>query len=317
MGKELFDLNIDSLNLLIGLQKGSRLLFPYSKYFESFSFKLFSIEQSIRASEVGPVKPEIIFVSSQISNTLLVETTEAPVDKKILSNQFERYCKIEKDKLSLIGGIPNRTLNSFDILFIVKKENGKEYLDHINSKKYNFPLYTFTLNADNYELRLIENHFSNMDVNKFFSAGITIKRLPRFIKYDLANIDKHNKEMISGISQCLLKLILRKRKNDYILLSEIAEDLFSKELWQALAKDKKENIINLVSHFIRLFIRKKPFVKTKWFLKLDSQIQLLIDDKNKENEIRELRKVLSKFCEEFIDPFPFSQLELEFRNEST
>ena len=315
MAKELFDFNLDSLNLFIGLQCGNRLLRPYSTQFRSYSFQLFALEKEIQASDTGKIKPELIINSIHLKNTLLLETSRSIVENKTKNNQLERYAKTEKENLVSLAQLPAISVSTYDIVFVVTDNHFDGYSCEFEKNNYKFPLHCFRLNGHNeYELELKQNTYSTKELNEFFKQKITVSRIPAIVPFDLGNPSDSKKEILESSVNHLLKLLQRKKYNDTFSLVELSESILTKEIWSALSIDKKKVITEMLSKFISNALKALPFLKDKYFSKSDNIFSILLPDKNREEELKVLRKALIKYANKYIIPELMNQLVLPFKD---
>ena len=66
LSKENFNLTV--LNLFIGLQKGNRLLKPYSFEFKKLGYLIFAIEKKFNNSAQSTITPDLILNSNVLEN---------------------------------------------------------------------------------------------------------------------------------------------------------------------------------------------------------------------------------------------------------
>lgn len=319
-----YDFNLSVLNFLIGLQKGSLLLKPYSKEFKNFDYSIFSLEQKITSSELGDIKPEVIFNSNKINNTLLFESTEAKVEikaeeKQGKKSQLERYKNTKKENLSDIGLIPKVSLKSFDIPFIVTPLNIEGYIDFFKKNiEYKFPTLVFYFDDEKnkYFVELKHNKFSVAEVNNFFEKGISFGRLNMFIKYDFSKISEPEEKIkiFNHLALQLLKVLYKSKKGDVFTAEQLSKATFSDTLWDGLSVEMKTSIKrNIAKMIAELFITIPDLQKHCFYKEHGNSIQykIILEDVNREITMRKYSKKMLDFINATIAPKLQIQLELD------
>ncbi len=311
MKKPSYDFNVYVLNLIIALQKGSRLLNPYSKSFKQLGYDIFAIEKKFTSSPSGDITPEIILTSKVIGNTLLFESTQSSIDKKLdkkssRENQLTRYKNTELDNLKDIAAIPAASLLSFDIPFIVNDSNSSGYIDFFSKNPdYPFPLLVFNFIAqDNlYCIKLLQNTFSNQNTHSFFSEEIKFERLNLYIPFELNNPNKSTPVILSTTTSLLLRYLNKSKAGTIFTTEQIASEIFSTDIWKIFEPHNKTNILRVINTFIDELLNMSPSFKTNYFKKVDTmKYEICISDNNKDFIMKSMNKRIFDFAQSKINP---------------
>lgn len=313
--------NLYAINVLLGLQKGSRHLLPYSTEFKRFKFECFAIEREYKISALGGLKPELILNSDTLSNTLIFETSTAPLLRKITPrsgtshSQISRYQAIEKPLLGSIALIPTRSLTTFDTIFIVTEKHFQEYENYFLTNNISFPLFVFDYlnNEGQYLLEKRSNSFATLEVNKFFSQPLKFQRIPAYLRIDIADItrSKNKFQELAGIN--LLQILHKRPKDAIFSAQEIASNVFNNTLWKLVSIENQKQATNLVNNLIEKILDNFPDISTRFFKKEGKMnYKIILADKLKEFELQKINRRILKFAKEETSPNIDTQLKFDY-----
>lgn len=166
-------------NLIIGLCKGSPVLRPYATYFrENLAYKVQQLEPRLVISPGETVNPDAVCSSSLVGNTIIIEWTEAEKPNERKERQLGKYSHVTSKNVIELLAIPSNEANTTDICLIVSTEAERNFNELLTSKKWNFPLLSFTKNETGYILKRCANNFCEKRTNRFFSNDMIFERVP-------------------------------------------------------------------------------------------------------------------------------------------
>jgi hypothetical protein len=320
LSKDTFNLTI--LNVILGLQKGSRLLKPYSNEFQLLGYSLFAINKEFSNSDKTRISPDIILNSNSGENTLLIETTYSDVSSKTNSEkklcQIDRYKLSDKEYLSTAGQIPEKSLGTFDVPFIVHSGKFHSYKEYFVKNDIEFPIMVFTDEKTNdYLLTLKHNNLSNKKTHLFFNREMRFDRIPAYIELDFEDFEKTKEILFDKVAKCLIKFLQRNPKNASFNATTLAIDTLRRNIYELLSDDNKKAISRVIDKYLHELLNYLPELKTKFFdrnMNTHHEYIVLLDDRNKETEIKRfIKKIHDTTYTEILNKVPF-QLSLFDKN---
>jgi len=238
-------------NLFIGLCKGSRTLGDYSRIFkEELGYLIFKFEPSFKTFAAGRINPDVIIISNNVENTLIIEWTESNHVNEDKKRQIDRYSRLSKDDLINIVAIPVNSAKTHNIILITLPNLVSSYSEYMKLRDIRFPILDFTIQDGNYCLEKKESNFEESRTNKFFTDGIKIKRIPlHYIPIPLDNFS--SKSIVTLVVRHLVSLLIKGIQE--FSIEEFCEGYIS--AWKFI-NDKKQsefmkvtkNLLNELAH---------------------------------------------------------------------
>lgn len=297
-------------NLFIGLSKGSRVLRPYSTNFGmNLSYKVQWLEPRMVIDSGETVNPDAVCSSSSVENTIVIEWTEAERPNERKERQLEKYSHITSKNVIELLAIPSSEAKTTDICLIVTPEAESNFNELLISKKWEFPLLTFTKNEIGYTLKRCVNDFCEERTNQFFSNDMTFERVP--LGYLPFPLDENiNEKLVARIVvRHALSLLVRGESDR--TTEEFCSDYIS--IWDKIDNLKRNSIQSATRKTLK---RLSAHVLIKEYIQRDNANTVLWHFKGGPELIKKIRSI-QKVINQILNTIEGvnSQLELPFDDE--
>ncbi len=178
MEKEYSNFNLKIKNLFLGLCAGAAGL---PKKLRELAYTIHWIELNFENSEGKTVKPELIFFSDNLQNTVMLESKSGG---NIEKEQYEKYSKVTADDLRTKAYVNRNCLEYIDTTYIVPEPVTHKAGDAFDKMGITCPLISVGLDV----IKLYKNTFSREELTTLFKDGLNIKyeEIPsHFIPFDV------------------------------------------------------------------------------------------------------------------------------------
>ena len=297
-------------NLFIGLCKGSFVLRPYSTNFGmNPSYKVQRLEPRMVIDTGETVNPDAICSSSSVGNTIVIEWTEAEKPNERKERQLERYSHVTSKNVIELLAIPANEAKTTDICLIVTPDAGSNFNELLTSKKWYFPLLSFTKTEMGYTLKRCANDFCEEQTNQFFSNNMTFERIP--LGYLPLPLDENiNEKLVARIvARHALSVLIRGERNSSI--EEFCSGYIT--IWDKIDNLKRKLIRSATKNTL---IRLSKHESIKEYLQRDSADTALWHFKGGPELLKKIRSVQKGINQILaIIEGEKSQMELPFDDE--
>jgi hypothetical protein len=292
-------------NLFIGLCKGARNLGDYSRIFkEELGYLIFKFEPSFKTFVAGRINPDVIIISNNVENTLIIEWTESSHVNEDKKRQIDRYSRLSRDDLINIVAIPINSAKTHDIILITLPNSVSSYSEYMKLRNLRFPILDFTIQESNYCLEKKENDFEESRTNKFFTDGIKIQRIPlHYIPIPLDNFS--SKSIVTLVIGHLVSLLIKGVQE--FSIGEFCEGYIS--AWDFIDIKKQSKLMKATTGLLNELAR-RPIVNQiiarigdnppKWKIKDEIDIR---------KKMKSIQKALNSFIVDIKEDRPY-QLEM-------
>jgi len=234
---EINSFSLEISNVLLGLCKGSRLLYPYSENFaKKLGYELFRFEYGFKI-DIAKVTPDAILISEKNGNTLIFEWTASESIYERKKNQIHNYIKITQDDLRTNLAIPIPATNLHDIVLIVPNTADDSYKSFLKEHNIVLPLLEFSWKSSPKTLLKTYSEFKGKSTEEFFSEAIKISRIPKYIEFSLDNISPQT--IVHIIVTRILSMII-KGAGQFQTFNFCKENIRG---WQYFSNEKQSSIV--------------------------------------------------------------------------
>jgi len=238
MEEKYLNFNLKVKNLFIGLCTGIAGL---PTVLRELAYRVKWVEFNFQNSKDKIVKPELIFTSDKLQNTVMLESKAGG---NIEKEQHDRYCDVTKDDLRERAFIEPKCLNYVDITYVVPEYVAEKASSAFDKFSVGFPLLSISLK----NIGLRKNSFSNAEVTSLFKAGLSInyEEIPcHFIPFD-------NESPVWIVAEKIVPIVLNflYDNKSFFTSQEILEKLIP--MWSNLSNEEKREMRQKVSKVLRI-----------------------------------------------------------------